>query len=69
MSLWQYANPVKFLHLSGKIVPTLAVLSALSLVISLYWGFFLTPDDYKQGSTVKIIYIHVPAALDASTLT
>jgi heme exporter protein C len=65
MSLWQYANPVKFLHLSGKIVPTLAVLSALSLVISLYWGFFLTPDDYKQGSTVKIIYIHVPSALVA----
>ena len=52
-------------HLSGKIVPTLAVLSALSLVISLYWGFFLTPDDYKQGSTVKIIYIHVPSALVA----
>ncbi len=65
MSLWQYANPVKFLHLSGKIVPTLAVLSALSLVISLYWGFFLTPDDYKQGATVKIIYIHVPSALVA----
>ena len=65
MSLWQYANPVKFLHLSGKIVPTLAVLCALSLVISLYWGFFLTPDDYKQGSTVKIIYIHVPSALVA----
>ncbi len=42
MSLWQYANPVKFLHLSGKIVPTLAVLSALSLVISLYWGFLNT---------------------------
>ncbi|MDA7826831.1 heme ABC transporter permease [Rhodobacteraceae bacterium] len=65
MSVWQYANPVKFLHLSGKIVPTLAVISAVCLVAGLFWGFFLTPDDYKQGSTVKIIYIHVPSALVA----
>jgi heme exporter protein C len=26
------------------------------------WGFFGTPDDFRQGSTVKIIYIHVPSA-------
>ena len=62
MSVWQYANPVKFLHLSGKIVPTLAVISTVCLVAGLFWGFFLTPDDYKQGSTVKIIYIHVPVS-------
>ena len=65
MSVWQYANPVKFLHLSGKIVPTLAVISTVCLIAGLFWGFFLTPDDYKQGSTVKIIYIHVPSALVA----
>ena len=65
MSVWQYANPVKFLHLSGKIVPTLAMISTVCLVAGLFWGFFLTPDDYKQGSTVKIIYIHVPSALVA----
>lgn len=29
------------------------------------WGFFFTPDDYRQGSTVKIIYLHVPAAMMA----
>ncbi len=29
------------------------------------WGFFFTPDDYRQGSTVKIIYLHVPSALMA----
>jgi heme exporter protein C len=65
MSLWQYANPVKFLHLSGKIVPLATVVSAVCLIAGLYWGYFLTPDDYKQGSTVKIIYIHVPSALVA----
>jgi len=31
----------------------------------LIWGFFFTPDDFRQGSTVKIIYLHVPAALMA----
>jgi heme exporter protein C len=35
------------------------------LLIGLIWGFFLTPDDYRQGSTVKIIYLHVPSALMA----
>ncbi len=43
----------------------LAVLTGLCLGIGLVWGFFLTPDDYKQGSTVKILYIHVPSALMA----
>ena len=43
----------------------LAVLTGLSLGIGLIWGFFFTPDDYQQGSTVKIFYIHVPSALMA----
>jgi heme exporter protein C len=31
----------------------------------LIWGFFYSPDDYRMGSTVKIIYLHVPSALMA----
>ena len=65
MSLWEYANPVKFLSFSGKIVPWFAAGAAFFIAVGLYWGYFLTPDDYKQGSTVKIIYLHVPAALIA----
>ena len=65
MSLWEYANPVKFLALSAKLLPWTAVLSGSCLLIGLYWGFFLTPDDYRMGATVKIIYIHVPSALMA----
>jgi len=65
MSLWEYANPQKFMGLSGKVLPWLTTLSALFLVTGLVWGFFGTPDDYKQGSTVKIIYLHVPAAMMA----
>ena len=65
MSLWEYANPVKFLRLSERVLPWLWGLAVLCLAGGLIWGFFGTPDDYRQGSTVKIIYIHVPAALMA----
>lgn len=65
MSLWEYANPVKFMALSGRILPFSAGLTALCLGLGLLWGFFFTPEDYQQGSTVKIIYIHVPSAIMA----
>jgi len=65
MSLWEYANPKKFLATSERVLPAVAVLALASLLVGLVWGFFFTPDDYKQGSTVKIIYLHVPAALMA----
>ena len=65
MSLWEYANPVKFLALSDRVLPWVSVLSGVCLVVGLIWGFFFTPEDYRMGSTVKIIYIHVPSALMA----
>ncbi|MGJ8545724.1 MAG: heme ABC transporter permease [Sulfitobacter sp.] len=65
MSIWEYANPVKFLTLSTKVLPALWTLAALCVCGGLLWGFFATPDDARQGSTVKIIYLHVPAALMA----
>ncbi|WGI20227.1 heme ABC transporter permease [Amylibacter sp. IMCC11727] len=65
MSLWEYANPVKFMALSGRVLPFAAILTAALLATGLIWGFFFTSDDFKQGSTVKIIFIHVPAAMMA----
>jgi heme exporter protein C len=64
-SLWEYANPTKFMALSKRILPWVAVLAAICLATGLIWGFFFTPDDVRQGSTVKIIYLHVPTALMA----
>ncbi|MGH1354760.1 MAG: transcriptional regulator, partial [Thalassovita sp.] len=64
-SIWEYANPKKFITTTDKLLPWISVLSLAALVTGLIWGFFFTPDDYKQGSTVKIIYLHVPAALMA----
>jgi len=64
-SIWEYANPVKFIRTSEKVLPWVSILATITLVVGLVWGFFFTPDDYRQGATVKIIYLHVPAALMA----
>ena len=63
--IWSYANPVKFLGITEKVYKPILWIGITSLTIGMIWGFFFTPNDYKQGSTVKIIYIHVPSALIA----
>lgn len=64
MSIWDYANPVKFMRLSGAVLPWIAVLAVLCSVGGIAWGL-LTPEDYRQGATVRIIFLHVPAAMMA----
>ena len=63
MSIWDYANPKKFMTASALVLPVLSGVAVACLTVGLIWGFFFTPDDYKQGSTVKIIYLHVPSAI------
>ena len=65
MSIWEYANPKKFIATTGPALPWLFGAAALCLSVGLIWGFFFTPDDFRQGSTVKIIYLHVPSAFMA----
>jgi heme exporter protein C len=65
MSIWEYANPKRFMDTSARVLPVLGVMTVVCLVVGVVWGFFFTPDDYRQGSTVKIIYLHVPAAMMA----
>ncbi len=65
MSLWEYANPRKFMATTDRLMVPLFVLAALAMIVGVGWGFFFTPDDFRQGSTVKIIYLHVPAAMMA----
>lgn len=65
MSIWTYANPKKFSETFGPMVPWIMAGALACLCVGLIWGFFFTPEDYRQGSTVKIIYLHVPAALMA----
>lgn len=55
------ANPTRFIALANRLVPFLAVLSGLVLALGL-WLAFTAPQDYQQGITVRIMYIHVPFA-------
>src|SRR5271157_4106198 len=61
-SMLKYANPTNFLALAGRLIPWLAGAAALLLAVGLCLTFFVAPDDYQQGASVKIMYIHVPAA-------
>ncbi|MEX0954275.1 MAG: heme ABC transporter permease [Rhizobiaceae bacterium] len=55
------ANPTRFIALADRLVPWLAGLSAIVIAIGLWMGF-AAPEDYQQGSTVRIMYLHVPFA-------
>jgi heme exporter protein C len=56
------ANPTRFLSLVGRLVPWLTALTAILFAAGLYLAFFVAPPDYQQGETVRIMFIHVPAA-------
>ncbi|MEM9059535.1 MAG: heme ABC transporter permease [Pseudomonadota bacterium] len=63
MSMWRYANPAEFMRITQPVMVPLWALSAALLALGLGWALFFTPPDYQQGSTVKILFIHVPAAM------
>ena len=57
------ANPGRFLRVSRKLLPFLAVATMLSMVAGLWLSLVASPADYQQGETVRIMYVHVPAAI------
>ncbi len=58
----RYANPANFLWLANRLIPWLGASSAALAALGLYGAFFVAPADYQQGETVRIMFIHVPAA-------
>jgi len=60
--MYKYASPKIFYPFAGKLLPWLAGLTAVLLVSGLYLGLFVAPPDYQQGESVRIMFIHVPAA-------
>ncbi|MES0883754.1 heme ABC transporter permease [Roseibium sp. SCP14] len=62
MAFWDYANPTRFLRLVQVVLPWLIGLCIIAFAAGLYMAFFTAPQDYQQGNTVRIMYIHVPAA-------
>lgn len=64
-ALWEWAAPAKFMWLTGRALPWVLALCVVTLVPGMIWGFFLTPEAVNFGTSVKIIYIHVPSAMMA----
>ena len=60
--MYKYASPKNFYRLAGQLLPWLTGLTAALLLAGLYLGLFVAPPDYQQGETVRIMFIHVPAA-------
>ncbi|MET0312777.1 MAG: heme ABC transporter permease, partial [Hansschlegelia sp.] len=56
------ANPARFSAFAGRILPWLGGLTALTIGYGLYLGLAVAPADYQQGETVRIMFLHVPAA-------
>ena len=56
------ANPSRFMRIANRLLLPLVLISSVGAIIGLYLGLFVSPADYQQGDTVRIIYIHVPAA-------
>ncbi len=61
--MWKYANPAEFMRLTSRLLAPAWIGAVVTLVIGLGWALFATPEDYQQGSTVKILFIHVPSAM------
>jgi heme exporter protein C len=61
MAIIDLANPTRFLALVQRVLPWLAAITALAFVAGIYMAAN-APDDYQQGATVKIMFLHVPAA-------
>jgi heme exporter protein C len=61
MALIDFANPTRFLNLVDRVLPWLAGATAIVFALALV-QVYGAPDDYQQGATVKIMFLHVPAA-------
>jgi heme exporter protein C len=58
----RYASPANFKRLSDRLLPWAAGGAVLFLGFGLWNALFVSPADYQQGETVRIMYVHVPAA-------
>src|SRR2546421_4289662 len=61
MTLIELANPSRFVALTSRALPWLSAATVLAFAVGIS-QVFLAPDDYQQGATVKIMFVHVPAA-------
>jgi heme exporter protein C len=61
MAIVDLANPSRFLNFINRTLPWLGGLTLIALAFGINQAA-IAPDDYQQGATVKIMFLHVPAA-------
>lgn len=57
-----FSDPERFYKAAGPVAAACLALGALLSIAGFYLGFFITPVDYRQGNSYRIIFIHIPAA-------
>ena len=62
----RFANPARFLRIARGATPLLTLTGLVAAAVGLWIGLFASPPDYQQGDSVRIMYVHVPAAWLAS---
>src|SRR3990167_5156244 len=60
--LHRFANPKRFMRLSGLLLPWMAGLAIALVAAGLFMGLIVAPADYQQGDSARIMYVHVPNA-------
>lgn len=63
----QLGSPRTFFSMTDRWLPWLMAVTLVTFVIGLIWALLFVPQDYQQGNTVRIMYIHVPAAILAQS--
>ena len=67
--LWhQLGSPRWFYQIAGRWIPVLGVLALVLLGAGVFWGLLIAPQDYQQGNSFRIFYVHVPAAMVSQSL-
>jgi len=57
-----FASPQNFYRISKKLIPWFLYPFIALTLVGLYWALIVSPPDYQQGESVRIMYVHVPAA-------
>ena len=58
----RWGSPPWFYRTANRLLPWLTALAVSLLAVGTVWGIAFTPEDFRQGNSFRIIYIHVPAA-------
>lgn len=64
---YQLASPKWFYDITGALLPWFSIAACLLMICGAVWGLAFAPQDYQQGNSFRIIYIHVPSAILAQS--